>query len=1377
MAGAKPGVHHVQLKSVLVSESLIAGAKFIKWDDSSQTGTPVTLRVDKNGHILFWRNQNKEMDFLDILLIRDARQGKHAKVPKDGKLRDTLMIGQQDIPLEEKTVSVCFGTDFVNVEWINFVSSHRDTAKEWADNIFKYSRNLLALNASALTFLEKSYTRLSVVLNQDGKIPIKNVQKMVAVNREDRKKVESSLEAAGFHTGKNGNIDPHKLSFEQYFNFYRHLTGRTEVDKIFDEIGAKKKPYLTVEQFQDFLNKHQRDPRLNEILYPFYTKDQAQALIDTYETKQGMAAKGHLSQEGFLKFLMSEENNLIPPEKLDLSEDMAQPLSHYFINSSHNTYLTGHQLTGKSSVEVYCQVLLAGCRCVELDCWDGRGADEEPIITHGFTMCTEIPFKDVIEAIALCAFKTSEYPLILSFENHCSPRQQAKMANYCKEIFGDMLLTSTIEDHPLESDVPLPSPDQLKRKLLVKNKKQHVHHRHSHPPKQGTPSKSSTKSSGESKQKVSITESDKGSDKSSTIEGGTTLEKTSNSLPSSPEKRVEKSPVCGEGEKSEISVVKAVAVGDELLNDSESESSDDEDDVALDIMSEEEKYRRQREKRERGTAGKEAEAASEMSELVNYIMPVHFHSFEVAEKRKRFYEISSFVETQGTALLKEFPVEFVNYNKYQLSRIYPRGTRVDSSNFMPQVFWNAGCQLVALNFQTLDLAMQINLGIFEYNKQCGYILKPDFMRRSDRHFDPFAESTVDGIVAGTVSVRVISAQFLSDKKVSTYVEVDMYGLPTDTFRKKFKTKTIPANGINPVYDEDAFVFKKIVLPNLATLRIGVFEETGKLIGHRVLPVEGLRPGYRHIPLRNENNQPMLLPTLFVHIVVNDYVSDIHQEFARALENPTAWLSAQEKHAQQIAVLVDDFGFDEEIDNADKMQQRQDSIINRQPHNGNLSSSDSQRLTRAQSASVKERPLSKQDSSQSAGNSSSTGPHTITRMQSNLSGVENGTSGLSVISVAQTTKLNDPELLKPTPLSDLKKHKQIQKALANREKDLQSIRRKRDKVHESLVETFSLKLEKQAYQQLKQRTSLEKSHSKLMKKVSKSQQQVKVDEAETKYQSDLQDLVNQQQEKHKELKQSHAQILVAKNIDLYCAEMNIYIRHHEHIYGVLQNLMIANHSQHKQQLMQLYDREVFELKKRMDQQSRDHMKTLARKHKDKSELSRIKREVQTKHVFLAVQERQRLKDILEKRQEELEEKLNEVAKELEKEKEMVLVSYSEEFNEKCKKIKEEYKDLLPKSFDEEEDVCPAIPQKSSPSKSSPVKSSFSDSEKTSPMHQPAQTADEKTSETESPVHLPDSDEKNTFPEKTSPEVEEKTIPDKDSYVNANKINSQEQLTAM
>ena len=53
--------------------------------------------------------------------------------------------------------------------------------------------------------------------------------------------------------------------------------------------------------------------------------------------------------------------------------------------------------------------------------------------------------------------------------------------------------------------------------------------------------------------------------------------------------------------------------------------------------------------------------------------------------------------------------------------------------------------------------MQLNLGIFEYNGRNGYLLKPDFMRRQDRRFDPFTESTVDGIIAGTVTIKVIKS--------------------------------------------------------------------------------------------------------------------------------------------------------------------------------------------------------------------------------------------------------------------------------------------------------------------------------------------------------------------------------------------------------------------------------------------------------------------------------------------------------------------------------------------------------------------------------------------------------------------------------------------
>ncbi|XP_039993523.1 1-phosphatidylinositol 4,5-bisphosphate phosphodiesterase beta-2 [Xiphias gladius] len=813
-----------------VKDYLVKGERFTKWSEDSTKTVPVIMKMDPNGFFVYWINQSKETMFLDVATIRDTRTGKYAKIPKHPKVRNVFNLDFPDSNHLAKTLTIVSGPDTVNLNYYNFFASKEKVTQNWANDILAIAYNAARNNACRQVFLEKIYIYISLQTNKDGKIPVKNIYKMFPA---DKKRVESALASAHLPKGKHDTMKDDVFTESAFKAFLTNLCPRPEIYEIFTAYSTK--PTMTKENFSKFLSEKQRDSRLNEELFPRLRQDQVKALIDKYEPSITNSNRGLISPEGLLSFLMGPETSVVMQDRLAKCQDMTQPIPHYFIKSSHNTYLTAGQFSGVSSPEMYRQCLLSGCRCLELDCWKGKPPDEEPVITHGFTMTTEILFKDVIEAIAESAFKTSQYPVILSFENHVdSVRQQEKMAQYCKTIFGKALLTEPLDKYPLKPGQQIPSPSELIGKILIKNKK------------------GSSEKQAQTKKTTAAP-----IDQTTTTAAPTQVTNSTSKDLANPARSTQENQ----------------AEGDTAVEDNEElEETEEQDEEKMKTSDE-------------GTAGQEVTAYEAMSSLVNYIQPNKFSSFDNARKKNKSYVISSFVETKGETMIAKTAVEFVEYNKRQMSRIYPKGTRMDSSNYNPQPFWNVGCQMVALNYQTMDFPMQLNMALFEFNSRTGYLLKHDVLRRSDKKFDPFCDR-IDTVVASTLTIKIYSGQFLTDKNVKTGVEVEVIGLPGDP-KKKYRTKwsTTP-NAFNPVWNEEPFVFEKILLPEMASLRIVVHEENGKFLGHRIIPVDAIQSGFHHICLRSESNMPLTLPALFVYIEVKDYIPAAFADFTDALFNPT-----------------------------------------------------------------------------------------------------------------------------------------------------------------------------------------------------------------------------------------------------------------------------------------------------------------------------------------------------------------------------------------------------------------------------------------------------------------------------------------------------------
>uniref|UniRef100_A0A8C2L5S6 Phosphoinositide phospholipase C n=1 Tax=Cyprinus carpio TaxID=7962 RepID=A0A8C2L5S6_CYPCA len=600
--------------------------------------------------------------------------------------------------------------------------------------------------------------------NRDGQMNFKEVQDLLKMMNVDMNEHHALRLFTTADKSQSGTLED-----DEFVLFYKMLTQREDVLRVFQEYSGDGQK-LTLQDLKDFL----REEQLREDGVQQY----ALKLIERYEPSDTARMLQVMTFDGFLMYLTSPEGSIFNPTMVELYQDMTQPLCHYFISSSHNTYLLEDQIRGHSSVEGYIRALKRGCRCVEVDCWDGP--NEEPIVYHGHTFTSKIFFKDVVTVLGNYAFKASQYPVILSIENHCSVEQQKVMAQHLTQILGDKLLKT-----PLHGKFPigLPSPEDLKGKILLKGKKI----------------------------------------------GG--LEDSMNGV-----------------------------VDDSLMG----EVSDEEETAEFNDDHHRNDSIRHRVKKSKQSLSKE------LSDCVVYCKSVHFSSFKHSQIHSKFYEISSFTESKARKHIREAGAEFVLHNARQLSRVYPSGLRTDSSNFNPQDMWNAGCQIVALNFQTAGVEMDLNDGLFSQNGHCGYVLKPAFMRNIDERFDPENPQN-GGYKPLSLSIQVISGQQLPKVNIKEgsiidpLVRVEIHGVPLD--QAKQETRYIDNNGFNPVwYDTLQFT---IHVPELALVRFVVedYDKTSKndFVGQFTLPFTCIQPGYRHIHLLSKDGTSIPPSSLFVHV--------------------------------------------------------------------------------------------------------------------------------------------------------------------------------------------------------------------------------------------------------------------------------------------------------------------------------------------------------------------------------------------------------------------------------------------------------------------------------------------------------------------------------
>uniref|UniRef100_A0A452GSI0 Phosphoinositide phospholipase C n=1 Tax=Gopherus agassizii TaxID=38772 RepID=A0A452GSI0_9SAUR len=854
--------------------SMQAGTQMIKLRGSSK-GLVRFYYLDEHKSCIRWRPSRKnEKAKISIDSMQEVCEGKQSEIFQryaDGSFDPNCCF------------SIYYGD---HMESLDLVSSSGEEARTWITGL-KYlmagisdEDSLSKRQRTRDQWLKQTFDEADK--NGDGSLSINEVlQLMHKLNVNlPRQKVKQMFKEAD--TDDNQGT----LGFDEFCAFYKMMSTRRDLYLLMLTY-SNHKDYLDADDLKRFLEIEQKMTSV--------TKEYCLEIINQFEPCLENKKQGALGIDGFTNYTRSPSGDIFNPEHYQVNQDMTQPLSHYFITSSHNTYLMGDQLMSQSRVDMYAWVLQSGCRCVEVDCWDGP--DGEPIVHHGYTLTSKILFKDVIETINKYAFIRNEYPVVLSIENHCSVLQQKKMAQYLIEILGDKLDLSSVRN---EDSTKLPSPESLKGKILVKGKKLPA-------------TISDDAEEGEVSDEDSADEID---DDCKLMNGdaSTNRKRVENIAKKKLDSLIKESKIrdCEDpnnftvttlppsGKLSQKSDIRKNKLEDEVESGEDSSTNKR---YSRSLMGSFSKRKKKGSKLKKASSLEEGEddldyqgnlargamhysrmsrqkktmkLSRALSDLVKYTKSVGIHDVETEISSS--WQVSSFSETKAHQILQQKPAQYLRFNQHQLSRIYPSSYRVDSSNYNPQPFWNAGCQMVALNYQSEGRMLQLNRAKFNANGNCGYILKPKCMCQGV--FNPNSEDPLPNQLKKQLVLRIISGQQLPKPRdsmlgdrgeiIDPFVEVEIIGLPVDCYKEQ--TRVVDDNGFNPMWEE-TLVFT-VHMPEIALVRFLVWDHDpiGRdFIGQRTIAFASMMPGYRHVYLEGIEEA-----SIFVHVAINDICGKVKQ---------------------------------------------------------------------------------------------------------------------------------------------------------------------------------------------------------------------------------------------------------------------------------------------------------------------------------------------------------------------------------------------------------------------------------------------------------------------------------------------------------------------